>query len=35
MVVERTVEGGDSRDSPVPSSKPEDLGAAVCSESPG
>lgn len=29
MVVVRAVEGGDSRDSPVPSGKPEDLGAAV------
>lgn len=30
MVVERAVEGGDSRESSVPSSKPEDLGAAAC-----
>lgn len=35
MVVEGAVEGGDSRNSLVPSSKPDDLGAAVCSESPG
>lgn len=35
MLVERAVEGGDSRNSLVPSSKPDDLGAAVYSESPG